>query len=72
MKKVKYFCFALIGSLLAIPAAPQNNDPNQGGVEGAAARADVVQPENKKPDKHHKGKHKGEKKGKHKAKSHHH
>ena len=82
MKRLKYFCLAIVTfSLLAIPAAAQKGRSNWGGAERGDARSDLVQSENKKPDKDrdrspdndkNKGKHKGETKGKHKAKGHRH
>jgi Ni/Co efflux regulator RcnB len=83
MKKLKYFCSAiLVFVLLAIPAAAQKGShSNKGGADRGDARADLVQSENKKKDKDrdpnpdndkNKGKHKGETKGKHKAKGHRH
>ena len=82
MKKLKYFCSALLAlSLLGIPAAAQKGRSNKGGAERGDARADQVQAENKKKDKDrnpnpdndkNKGKHKGETKGEHTAKGHRH
>ena len=85
MKKLKYFCLALlVAFLLAIPAAAQKGDrSNKGGTTTGKARADQVQADNKdgkkkrkrkdhdsNPDRWEKGKHKGETQGKHEAKGH--
>ncbi len=82
MKKLKYFCSAvLVFALMAIPAAAQKGSrSNKGATNTGAARADLVKSENKDPDKDRdrspdndkKGKHKGETQGKHKAKGHRH
>ncbi len=83
MKKLKYFCSAiLVFVLLAIPAAAQKGSrSNKGGADRGQVRADQVQSQNKKKDKDrdpspdndkNKGKHKGETRGKHKAKGHRH
>ena len=82
MKRLKYFCLAIVASsLLAIPAAAQKARSNRGGALRGDARANLAQSEHKKPDKDrdqsrdndkNKGKHKGETKGKHKAKGHRH
>ena len=60
MKKLNYFCFALlVASLLAIPAAAQGKKGtrnNNGAKEPhGQARAGEVQADNKKGDKDHKG-----------------
>ena len=80
MKKLKYFCSALlVASLLAIPAAAQKGESNNNvSKQKGTARAEKVQAANKKGDKDkaskgskNKGKHEGlEKKGKAKAKGH--
>ncbi len=83
MKKLKYFCSAiLVFALMAIPAVAQKGGrSNKGGQNRGDARADLVQAENKSKDKDrdpspdkdkNKGKHNGETKGKHKAKGHRH
>ncbi len=83
MKKLKYFCSAiLVSALLAIPAAAQKGSrSNKGGAHRGQVRAYQVQSQNKKKykDRHpnpdhdnNKGKHKGETKGKYKAKGHRH
>jgi hypothetical protein len=84
MKKLKYFCSALlVACLLAIPAAAQKGEKgernNNVSKQKGKARAEQVQAVNKKGDKDpsptkgskNKGQHKGvEKKGKAKAKGH--
>ena len=84
MKKLKYFCSALlVACLLAIPAAAQTGEKgernNNVSKQKGTARAEKVQATNKKGDKDskaskgskNKGKHEGsEKKGKAKAKGH--
>jgi hypothetical protein len=83
MKKLKYFCTALlVACLLAIPAAAQNGEKgernNNVSKQKGTARAEKVQAANKKGDKDkaskgskNKGKHEGsEKKGRAKAKGH--
>ena len=81
MKKLKYFCLAILAlSLLTLPAVAQKSSrSNKGAAATGDARADLVQSENKKKDKDkapdndkNKGKHKGETKGKHNAKGHRH
>ncbi len=79
MKKLKYFCSALlVACLLAIPAAAQKGERNNNGTgkQHGKARAEQVQTVNKKGDKDPtKGKKSGkreglEKKSKAKAKGH--
>lgn len=83
MRNLKSLCLAVLAlSMLAIPAAAQRgNRSNRGGAQRGDNRADMVQAENKNPDKDrdqsrdndkNKGKHKGETQGKHKAKGHRH
>jgi hypothetical protein len=81
MKKLKYFCSALlVACLLGIPAAAQKGESNNNvSKQKGTARAEKVQAANKKGDKDskaskgskNKGKREGsEKKGKAKAKGH--
>ena len=84
MKKLKYFCSALlVACLLAIPAAAQKGEKgernNNVSKQKGTARAEQVQSVNKKGDRDpspfkgskNKGHHEGlEKKGKAKAKGH--
>ena len=81
MKKLQYFCSALlVACLLAIPAAAQKSEGNSNtNKKTGKARAEQVQTVNKKGDKDkatkgskNKGHHEGstEKKGKAKAKGH--
>ena len=63
MKKLRYFCLALLAaSLVAIPAAAQNSEKGERNNNGTGApkkhgqaRAEEVQADNKKGDKDHKG-----------------
>jgi Ni/Co efflux regulator RcnB len=70
MKKLKYFCLAILAfSLLAIPAAAKK------GYAGLAQSEDKKEDKKKDKDRNpdhdkNKGKHKGEHKGKHKGKGH--
>jgi hypothetical protein len=77
VKKLKYFCLAIVAlTLLAIPATAQKGKDrsNKGAVNTGDARADLVKSNNKAPSKgkdndknDNKGKRKGFTHGKHKG-----
>ena len=77
MKKLKYFCLAIVAlSLLAIPAVAQKGKDrdNKGAASTGDTRADLVKSTNKTPSKgkdndknDNKGKRKGFTKGQHKG-----